>query len=141
MGQPLRIQKASEESVRAEQESARLRVLLKAIVHSGANQFPVTLRSVSRTGALIGSAVIPPVGSLVRFERGPVSVSGRVIWAGRSGFELEFREAIDEHELLIVIDKLEISEPLKPLFPIDRYFGHSDLDDEDDGNRLPISKH
>jgi hypothetical protein len=139
MGQPLPIQGANDDDdAKAGIGIAPIRVLLAATVYSGINPLAVRLRSISRTGALIGSAVIPPAGSLVRFERGSVSVSARVVATGRSSFELKFREAIDEQDLLIVVGRPLPREPLGPLFPLDHYLGRTC---EERDNSLPISKH
>jgi hypothetical protein len=116
-----------------------LRVLLAATVQSGTNQFPVRLRSVASTAALVESEVMPPAGSIVRLSRGSICVSARVTWAGAASFELAFRETVDERALLIQLGgsrpfPLPTVTASKALFPIEHHVGRSR------GNVIPISK-
>lgn len=107
-----------EEAEHDAREAERHSVLLSARLQCGADSVAVRLRNISRTGARIESAVLPPVGSIVRFIRGDLAVSARVVWAGRTTLGLEFREAIDEKELLVGIGGTKGAvKPLKALFP------------------------
>lgn len=107
-----------EEAEQEAREAERHSVLLSARLQCGADSVAVRLRNISRTGARVESAVLPPVGSIVRFIRGDLAVSARVVWTGRASLGLEFREAIDENELLVGIGRSEGAvKPLKALFP------------------------
>lgn len=107
-----------EEAEQDEREAERHSVLLSARLQCGVESLAVRLRNISRTGARVESAVLPPIGSIVRFIRGDLAVSARVVWTGRASLGLEFREAIDEKELLVGIGRSEGAiKPLKALFP------------------------
>ncbi|MDB5697456.1 MAG: PilZ protein [Alphaproteobacteria bacterium] len=100
--------------------SERHSVLLSATMQCGVDNIPVRLRNISSTGARIEAAVMPPVGSIIRFIRGNLAVSARVIWAGSSNVGLEFREEINERDLLVSIGRPgagAVKPPLKALFP------------------------
>jgi hypothetical protein len=116
----------------------RMRVLLAAKVQVGEVEFPVRLREISCSSALVGAPVIPLVGTPVFLERFPIEVSGRVVWTSEDSFEIEFTEAIVEHELLVAIKKAPIGRPTKPLFPLDHFVGHTL---QSQGTVVPISKH
>ena len=103
MGEAMRQGLANDDEPQLELGGERLRVLLSATVQSGVNAIQARLREVSRTGALVAAAVIPPVGSLVRISRGEVDVAARVVWTGKTSFEVRFREAIDERALFITV--------------------------------------
>jgi len=108
-----------EEAEREAREAERHSVLLSTRLQCGADSVAVRLRNISRTGARVESAVLPPVGSIVRFIRGDLAVSARVVWTGQTSLGLAFREAIDEKELLVGIGRSEgvAVRPLKALFP------------------------
>jgi hypothetical protein len=111
-------ERCDEEAEPDEREAARHSVLLSARLQCGVENVAVRLRNISRTGARVESAVLPPVGSIVRFIRGDLAVSARVVWTGRASLGLEFREAINEKELLVGIGRCEGAvKPLKALFP------------------------
>lgn len=112
-------QPSDEEAERDAREAERHSVLLSARLQCGADSVAVRLRNISRTGARVESAVLPPVGSIVRFIRGDLAVSARVVWTGQASLGLEFREAIDQKEMLVGIGRSEGAavRPLKALFP------------------------
>ncbi|HKT15011.1 MAG TPA: hypothetical protein VJR87_06350 [Allosphingosinicella sp.] len=133
----------TEDEPKRELGGDRLSVLLSATVQSRLGAIPVRLREVSRTEALVEAAVVPPVGSLVRFSRGEIDVAARVICAGKASFELRFHETIDERALFIAVGgRRSKGGPARcrPLFPEQNYIGFVDFDDEE-GNGLPFSKH
>ena len=133
----------TEDEPKRELGGDRLSVLLSATVQSRLGAIPVRLREVSRTEALVEAAVVPPVGSLVRFSRGEIDVAARVICAGKASFELRFRETIDERALFIAVGGRRSKRGparCRPLFPEQNYIGFVDFDDEE-GNGLPFSKH
>ena len=86
-------------------ESRRSRVMLSAVMMSGATEVPVVIRDISSTGALISAPVAPPVGSYVTLRRGVVCVLGQVVRRGGDKIALHFRERIDEASFLVVIGR------------------------------------
>lgn len=144
MGQAVqrRTRKASNDELRLELGGERLHVLLSATVQAGARAIRVRLREVSHTGARVEAAVLPPVGTPVRFVRGEIDVAARVSWTGRHSFELLFHEAIDERALFVAVGGRRARPgPIvrRPLFPDDNYVGFTSFDDDDE-NSLPLSK-
>ena len=115
----------------------RMRVLLSARIETQGAAFPARIREISCNSALIGAPVIPPIGNMVFLERFPIAVSGEVVRTSEDGFEINFREAIVEHELLIAIEKKPSRQPAKPIFPLDHFVG--DVCGSSDS--LPISRH
>ena len=79
----------------------RARVLLAAKLEIGSGEIAVRLRDLSSKGALLECSQLPPVGAEVVFRRGATAVVARVAWAGEGRIGLEFRDQIDEHELLV----------------------------------------
>jgi hypothetical protein len=116
------------------EKQGRRKVLLGGLVQSGADHFPVRVREIWRNGAAVQAAVVPEVGSLVLLTRGMVIVAAQVVAADANGFELEFREAVDEQALMGTGAAAQA--PRSWIAP-----DYSFLDDDEDDNRLPISKH
>ena len=124
MANALPIAAANDPQPISERRGERHSVLLAVTIQSGANCFPARLRNVSRDGAKVEAGVIPPQGSFVCFSRGAISVTARVVWTNRSCFGLEFRDAIDEDELLVVVGRRKpklAEQRKKALFPLDDY--------------------
>lgn len=84
--------------------SKRARVLLAVQLCTEAGEIDGRLRDLSRKGALIECAKIPPVGSELTFKRGKTIVPARVAWAGGNRVGLEFAFLIDESELLVQLN-------------------------------------
>lgn len=86
-------------------EAKRARVLLAARLRTEAGVIEARLRDLSRKGALVECAVMPPAGTTLVFERGETAVPAHVAWAagGRAG--LQFDYLIDESELLVHIGR------------------------------------
>ena len=95
-------QNASAESKRS---AKRARVLLAAKLQTPFGEVDVRLRDLSRKGALIECAQVPPVGTEVVFIRGVTVVPARVAWAGENRVGLEFHYMIDEQEVLVHITR------------------------------------
>jgi hypothetical protein len=94
--------------------------LLAASVRNAFGDHPVKIRDVSSTGALVEAALVPPEGSRLLLNKGPVSVTGTVVWTGSGRYGLQFHETIDPAELLIAVaagKASAASQPLKALFP------------------------
>jgi hypothetical protein len=105
-----------------ERDDRRLTVLLCGLVLAGNDHFPVRVRTVTPTTALVEARMIPPVGSIVRFSRGAITIPAQVVSSWETGFELEFRGTGDARAMLIA--------------------GASSWgDDADEREALPLSKH
>jgi hypothetical protein len=85
----------------------RARVLLAAKLETPGGLVDVRLRDLSRKGALVESAALPPAGTEVVFLRGKTTVPARVAWAAAGRVGLEFHYMIDEHELLVHIGRMK----------------------------------
>lgn len=92
-------------SERAQRQAKRARVLLAAKLQTPFGEVDVRLRDLSRKGALVECAKMPPVGSDVVFMRGSTVVPARVAWAGAGRVGLEFTYMIDEQELLVQLKR------------------------------------
>jgi hypothetical protein len=92
-------------SADSKRSAKRARVLLSAKLQTSFGEVDARLRDLSRKGALVECAHIPPVGSEVVFVRGATVVPARVAWASANRVGLEFDHMIDEHELLVHIGK------------------------------------
>ncbi len=79
----------------------RARVLLAAKLQSSLGELDCRLRDLSRMGALLECANLPPVGSDVVFVRGKVAIAARVAWAGENRLGIEFEHPIDEQKVLV----------------------------------------
>lgn len=86
-------------------QAKRARVLLAAKLQTPFGEVDCRLRDLSRKGALVECATVPPVGSEVVFARGSTHVPARVAWSGGSKVGLEFHYMIDEQEVLIQLRK------------------------------------
>jgi hypothetical protein len=80
-------------------------VLLAAKLQTPYGEIDARLRDLSRKGALVECAQVPPVGSEVTFIRGSTVVPARVAWAGEGRVGLEFHCMIDEQEVLVHITR------------------------------------
>ena len=71
---------------------------MAALYADGRSVTPVRVRNISRTGALVEGATLPPVGTVVRLSRASLSASGSVIWIeqGRAGLEFEAPIGVSE---------------------------------------------
>lgn len=85
----------------AQQRSdVRNHMFVTAALQSEHGAAPVRIRNMSRGGALIEAAAIPPDGSAVRLVRASLSVRGQIAWRrdGRAG--VKFDTAIDPADWL-----------------------------------------
>ena len=73
------------------QRAPRTNLFVMAAIYADAGSTPVKVRNVSPGGALIESAVVPPIGSQVRLCRGNLSVSAQIVWSrdGRAGLRFQ----------------------------------------------------
>ena len=79
----------------------RARVLLAAKLQTPLGELDCRLRDLSRMGALLECAKLPPVDSEVVFVRGTVAITARVAWAGEGRLGIEFEHPIDEQKVLV----------------------------------------
>jgi hypothetical protein len=68
----------------------RSRVFLSAEIDCGGGPSPAHIRDISRSGALVEGDDAPEPGSAVRLTCGDTIVDGRVAWADRGWFGVEF---------------------------------------------------
>ena len=101
--------------VAGKRKSKRARVLLAARLQTASGEVEARLRDLSRKGALVECAAVPPVGSEVVFIRGSISVPARVAWAGEGRIGLEFAYMIDENDVLVQL-KRTTSDQAQPRF-------------------------
>ena len=83
----------------------RARVLLAARLKTPFGEIDARLRDLSRKGALVECAKLPPVGSEVTFIRGSTTVPARVAWTADGRVGLEFLFMIDEQEVLVQLKR------------------------------------
>lgn len=89
----------------SKRSAKRARVLLAAKLQTPFGEVDARLRDLSRKGALIECAKVPPVGTEVVFLRGTTVVPARVAWTGENRVGLEFHYMIDEQEVLVHITR------------------------------------
>jgi len=87
----------------SKRSAKRARVLLAARLQTPFGEVDARLRDLSRKGALVECAKVPPVGTEVVFIRGATVVPARIAWAGENRVGLEFHYMIDEQEVLVHI--------------------------------------
>ena len=92
-------------AVGGQRQAKRARVLLSGKLQTAYGEADARLRDISRMGALVECAQIPPAGSEVVFSRGSTVVPARVAWSGAGRIGLEFHYPIDENEVLIQLKK------------------------------------
>lgn len=105
MGLALKLIADNDVQLQGRREHRRSRVMLSAVMTTGAAEVAVVIRDISATGAMIATPVAPPKGSYVTLRRGAVCVVAQVKWTGGRKVGLHFRESIDEAALLVVIGK------------------------------------
>lgn len=105
------VENFSNSAAGSKRSAKRARVLLAARLQTPFGEIEARLRDLSRKGALIECAKVPPVGSEVVFVRGTTIVPARVAWAGDGRVGLEFHYMIDEQEVLVHITKRAAPRP------------------------------
>jgi hypothetical protein len=68
----------------------RSNMFVMGTLYASGGSTPVRIRNLSRTGALIEAAALPPKGTAVRLSRGTLSVAGAMMWVtgGKGGVQL-----------------------------------------------------
>jgi len=92
-------------SMSGQRQAKRARVLLAGKLQTPFGEVDARLRDISRKGALVECAKVPPVGSDVVFSRGQTVVPARVAWGAAGRVGLEFHYPIDENEVLVQLKK------------------------------------
>lgn len=80
--------------------SRRSHVLMAAQLLTGDDKFAVKLRNLSEHGALIEAACLPEVGTLVRFRKGDLNLTGEVAWVDGSKAGIAFDTPLDTDSVL-----------------------------------------
>lgn len=72
--------------------------VMAALYAAGCSVTPVRVRNLSRTGALIESADVPPPGTAVRINRASLTATGILIWVngGKAGIQFDTPIAVGE---------------------------------------------
>ena len=73
---------------------ARSNMYVMAVLDCDLGSAPARIRNLSRSGALIETAVITPAGSQVRLTRASLSVSGHIVWSRENRAGIQFDAAI-----------------------------------------------
>ncbi|HEX8525934.1 PilZ domain-containing protein [Allosphingosinicella sp.] len=88
-----------------QRQAKRARVLLAGKLQTPFGETDARLRDISRKGALVECAQVPPTGCEVVFSRGSTVVPARVAWTAAGRVGLEFHYPIDENEVLVQLKK------------------------------------
>ena len=89
----------------SQRQAKRARVLLSGRLQTPYGEHDARLRDISKMGALVECAKVPPAGCEVVFSRGQTVVPARVAWSGAGRIGLEFHYPIDENEVLVQLKK------------------------------------
>ncbi len=73
-----------------ERSEQRKSVFVAATLHHGRSSSPVTLRNISRFGAMAESRCPPEAGAEVGLVRGRLASKGRVVWSNERRFAIRF---------------------------------------------------
>ncbi|MGI8704767.1 MAG: PilZ domain-containing protein [Sphingomicrobium sp.] len=76
----------------------RSNVFLAAVLSLAGSTFPVRIRNLSSTGALVDGRDLPDAGDAVRLQRGPYSVVGTIVWRDEHVCGLRFASAVPVQE-------------------------------------------
>ena len=69
-------------------------------LYASGGSTPVRIRNLSRRGALVEAATLPPAGTAVRLSRGSLSVAGEIKWVTGHKGGLELASAVSAGEWL-----------------------------------------
>lgn len=58
----------------------RSNIFLMGTLYAAGGSTPVRIRNLSRSGALVEAAALPPAATAIRLSRGPLSVVGEIVW-------------------------------------------------------------
>jgi hypothetical protein len=68
----------------------RSNIFVMATLYASGGSTPVRIRNMSRHGALVEAAALPPSGEAMRLSRGNLSVAGQVMWVAGAKAGLHF---------------------------------------------------
>ena len=88
------ISPSADEGAAGNRVAERSNMFVMAALTAGSGSGPVRIRNMSRGGALIEGAVIPPQGSQVRLSRATLVVTGEVVWCRENKAGVRFDCAI-----------------------------------------------
>lgn len=92
----------------------RSRVFLSAEYQAGSGPIEARIRDISRSGALLESAVEPAAGSRLQVTCGDVRMGGHVVWVENGWFGVEFDEPLQQGALVDSAGtQLHVSAPRK----------------------------
>ena len=80
--------------------SRRSHVLMAAQLLTGDDKFAVKLRNLSEHGALVEAACLPAVGTIVRFRKGDLNLTGEVAWVDGNKAGIAFDTPLDTDSVL-----------------------------------------
>ena len=93
-------------------EPKRSRVFLTAMVDSPVGRSPARIRDISNTGALLESEFVPKGGQVLALTCGTTKLRGRVAWADRGWFGVEFISPLDAADIVdIAGTTMQVSAP------------------------------
>lgn len=96
----------------SKREPKRSRVFLSALIDSGAGPVDARIRDISSSGALLEADVLPESGKAIDVRCGDTKVHGRVAWAERGWFGVEFDSPLTVENLVDPFGaKLSVSAP------------------------------
>jgi hypothetical protein len=75
--------------------SQRTSLFAAAILESGAIRFPIRIRNISSTGALLQGDALPRAGTFVRLIRGGLTASGDIRWTQGGKAGLSFTDPVE----------------------------------------------
>jgi hypothetical protein len=73
---------------------ARSNIFVTATLHASGGTTPVRIRNMSRHGALVEAAALPPSGQPMRLSRGNLSVAGEIMWVAGAKAGLHFESDV-----------------------------------------------
>lgn len=94
-----------ESSPSQNRRSRRSNVLMAASVECAGAVREVKLRNLSKDGALVEAAGLPPVGSRVRFRKGELCLPGIVAWEAGPRAGIAFDSPLDPESVLRHVPK------------------------------------
>ena len=94
-----------ESSKSQNRRSRRSNVLMAAFVDCDGASVTVKLRNLSKDGALVEAAALPPVGAEVRFRKGELALSGHVAWETGARAGIAFDHPLDPESVLRHVPK------------------------------------
>ncbi|HEY0112691.1 MAG TPA: PilZ domain-containing protein [Allosphingosinicella sp.] len=100
MGSQAVLTLVSDEPDLCRREDSRLRVLVSAKLLTTTDEFPVTVRDLSATGAKLEGSKLPPKGTDVILKRAALEVFATVVWRDGDRCGLQFEEPLTNAELL-----------------------------------------